>query len=128
MSKESHGWNKTIPESSLMQAAKMVGPKTGDPMKLTRNTIAILALASFTFAFAEDTGMGAKHHEASAAESQEMKDCESCKGWRSTRARAGSGMPWGSPPPCRSTWRASPWNEDGRGYILVEPPGWRPVG
>lgn len=24
--------------------------------------------------------------------------------------------------------QASAWNEDGRGYILVEPPGWKPVG
>ena len=24
--------------------------------------------------------------------------------------------------------QTSAWNEDGRGYILVEPPGWRPVG
>lgn len=24
--------------------------------------------------------------------------------------------------------RAQVWNEDGRGYVLVEPPGWKPVG
>ena len=49
-------------------------------MRLTRNTIAILALASFAFAFAGETKMGAKHHEAPAAESKEKKDCERCKG------------------------------------------------
>lgn len=49
-------------------------------MRLTRNAIAILALASFTFAFAGETGKDAKRHEASAAESKEMKDCEQCKG------------------------------------------------
>jgi hypothetical protein len=54
-------------------------------MKLTRNLFAILALTSFTFAFAEDTGMGAKHQKAPAvesketAESKEMKGCEQCK-------------------------------------------------
>ncbi len=53
-------------------------------MRLARNTIAILALASFTFAFAGETRMRAKHHEAAAseaktmAESKEMKDCEQC--------------------------------------------------
>ena len=63
----------------------MVGPKKGDTMKLTRNLLAILALSSFTFAFAEDTGMGAKHHEAPAVESKEAaaskdtKGCEQCK-------------------------------------------------
>lgn len=49
-------------------------------MRLTRNAIAILALASFTFAFAGETKMGAMHHETSAAESKEMKDCGQCKG------------------------------------------------
>jgi len=49
-------------------------------MRFTRHLLAILALASFTFAFAEDTGKGAKHHEAPAAESKEMKDCGQCKG------------------------------------------------
>ena len=42
-------------------------------MKLTRNLVAILALSSFAFAFAEDHGTGAKHHET-AASSMEMKD------------------------------------------------------
>ncbi len=54
-------------------------------MKLTRNLLAILALSSFTFAFAEDNVMSAKHHEASSvepkqtAEPKEMKGCEQCK-------------------------------------------------
>lgn len=49
-------------------------------MRLTRNTIAILALASVTFAFAGETKMGAMHHETSSSESKDRKDCESCKG------------------------------------------------
>ncbi len=55
-------------------------------MNLTRYLLAILAFSSFTFAFAEDTGMGAKHHEAptveskETAESKEMKSCGQCKG------------------------------------------------
>lgn len=46
-------------------------------MRLTRTTIAILALASF--AFAGETKMEAKHHEAPAAEAKEVKNCEPCK-------------------------------------------------
>ena len=47
-------------------------------MKLTRNLVAILALSSFAFAFAEGPGTGAKHHET-AASAMEMKDCGQCK-------------------------------------------------
>ena len=55
-------------------------------MRVARYLSAILALSSFTFAFAEDTGMAAKHHETPAVESKakaepkEMKGCEQCKG------------------------------------------------
>jgi len=49
-------------------------------MKLTRNLLVILALASFTLAFAGQTEMGAKRHEAVTAETREMKDCGQCKG------------------------------------------------
>ncbi len=54
-------------------------------MKLAHTLLAILALTSFTFAFAEDNGVSAKHHGASAVESKEateskeMKGCEQCK-------------------------------------------------
>lgn len=76
-------------------------------MKLTRNLLAILALTSFTFAFAEDTGMGAKHHEASAveskeaAESKEMKGCEQCKSCRMDTKRT-------PPPKVRETGPVMP--------------------
>jgi hypothetical protein len=46
-------------------------------MKLTRNVLAILALASF--AFASDVSMDVKHHGAPAAESKEMKNHGQCK-------------------------------------------------
>lgn len=39
-------------------------------MKPTRNVLAILALASFAFAFAEEPGAGAKPHEATACASK----------------------------------------------------------
>ena len=46
-------------------------------MKLTRNVLAILALASF--AFASDVSMDVNHHGAPAAEFKEMKDHGQCK-------------------------------------------------
>lgn len=55
-------------------------------MRLTRNLLAILALSSFAYAFAEEPGTAAKHHEATASEtkgtteSKEVKGCEQCKG------------------------------------------------
>jgi hypothetical protein len=49
-------------------------------MKITRNLLAILALTSFAFAFAEDTGKKPMHHETPAAESKETMSCNQCKG------------------------------------------------
>ena len=49
-------------------------------MKLTRNLLAILALSSFAFAFAEDTGKKVVHPETPAAESKETKSCNQCNG------------------------------------------------
>jgi hypothetical protein len=46
-------------------------------MKLTRNVLAILALASF--AFASDVSMDVNHHGAPAAESKATIDCGHCK-------------------------------------------------
>jgi hypothetical protein len=61
-------------------------------MRQSRNILAFLALASFTFAFAEEPRMDMKHHEATAseskgrheskemAESKETKGCGQCQG------------------------------------------------
>lgn len=60
-------------------------------MKSTRNVLAILALASFAFAFAQEPGTSAKHPETTASESKgtaeskatneskEMQNCGQCK-------------------------------------------------
>lgn len=74
-------------------------------MRFTRHLLAILALASFTFAFAEDTEKGAKHHEAPAAESKEMKDCGQCCGQCKGSAKGAKRTP---PPKVRDTGPAIP--------------------
>lgn len=52
-------------------------------MKLTRNLLAILAITSFTLAFAGDAGKEAKHHEVAAGGAMEKTmgggmQCTSC--------------------------------------------------